>query len=277
MAANKKYKDSVFTLLFSDKELLRKLANAFLGTSFDKNVKITINTLSKVLFWGRRNDISFLVEDKHIVLAEHQSTINRNMPLRFLFYISRLYEKLLKRQNKKLFQRTLLPLPKPEFIVLYNGKEEYQDRKTLKLSDAFDLASGEKPNLELEVKVFNINEGHNAEILEKCPVLTEYSQFVQATRRFDEKISKRNKKSTAEKHREEVLTKTVQWCIKNNILRDFLTEHSTEVTSMSLLNWTVEEELEERVEERMEEIFELLDQGLSRDEIKAQLARRVNA
>jgi hypothetical protein len=207
------------------------------------------------------------------------------MPLRFLFYISRLYEKLLKKQNKKLFQTSLLPLPKPEFIVLYNGKEEYEDIKTLKLSDAFDLASGEKPNLELEVKVFNINDGHNAEILEKCPVLTEYSAFVRTTRRFDEEIAKRAKGTTAEKRREEVLTKTVQWCIKNGILKDFLTEHSTEVMSMSLLNWTFEEEMEYRIAESHDEgwnecenhVLELLDQGLSTDEIKAQLAQRVNA
>jgi hypothetical protein len=52
--------------------------------SFDKNAKITINTLGNVLFLGRRNDISFLVGYKPVVLIEHQSTINSNMPLRFL-------------------------------------------------------------------------------------------------------------------------------------------------------------------------------------------------
>jgi hypothetical protein len=51
--------------------------------------------LEGVLFKARMNDISFEIGDKLVVLIEHQSTINPNMPLRLLLYIGRVYEKIL--------------------------------------------------------------------------------------------------------------------------------------------------------------------------------------
>jgi hypothetical protein len=56
-------------------------------------------------------------------------------------------------------------LPRPEFIVLYNGASAYPDRRTLKLSEAFEKVEGnDSVNLELAVKVFNIGKGHNKEM-----------------------------------------------------------------------------------------------------------------
>jgi len=37
---------------------------------------------------GQINDVSFTVGDRLIVLIEHQSTINENMPLRLLMYVA---------------------------------------------------------------------------------------------------------------------------------------------------------------------------------------------
>jgi hypothetical protein len=79
------------------------------------------------------NDISFTIDNKLVILLEHQSTVNPNMPLRFLFYISRIYEKLI--DLKSIYRKILLPVPTPEFIVLYNGTAPQPDetilRKTL--------------------------------------------------------------------------------------------------------------------------------------------------
>ena len=96
------------------------------------------------------NDVSYLVDNKIIVLAEHQSTINPNMPLRCLEYISRLYETLF--ESKEKYSRKLLNIPTPEFYVFYNGEESYPSDKTLKLSEAF-IETTSKPNLELTVTV----------------------------------------------------------------------------------------------------------------------------
>jgi hypothetical protein len=138
--ANRRYKDSVFTLFFSNPDLLRNLSNALSGTDFDKQTPVTINTLSGVLFMKRKNDISFVVGDRLIVLVEHQSTLNKNMPFRFLIYIARLYEAII--DMSAVYQEALIPLLRPEFIVFYVGKEPMDDEVIMKLSEAFKQIPG---------------------------------------------------------------------------------------------------------------------------------------
>jgi uncharacterized membrane protein len=53
-----------------------------------------ITTLEDALFMEQLNDISFVINGKIVVLMEHQSTINRNMPMRGLVYVSRVYERI---------------------------------------------------------------------------------------------------------------------------------------------------------------------------------------
>jgi hypothetical protein len=64
------------------------------------------------------NDISFLLDKKQVVLLEHQSTPNENMPLRLLMYIGRVYEKIL--TSKDIYRSRRITIPRPNFIVLYN-------------------------------------------------------------------------------------------------------------------------------------------------------------
>ncbi|MDR1148007.1 MAG: hypothetical protein LBK66_05190 [Spirochaetaceae bacterium] len=61
MKANRKYKDSVFTLLFKDKKRLLELYNAVNRTSFTNEDDVEINTLQNALFMGMINDISFTI------------------------------------------------------------------------------------------------------------------------------------------------------------------------------------------------------------------------
>jgi hypothetical protein len=112
-----------------------KLYGALSGLSIDPAVPITINTLEGVLFKARMNDISFEIGRKLVILLEHQSTINENMPLRILMYISRIYEGITAKRD--IYREKRIPLPFPEFIVLYNGTAPYPDEHILRLSDAF--------------------------------------------------------------------------------------------------------------------------------------------
>jgi hypothetical protein len=127
-------------------------------------------------------------------------------------------------------------IPAPDFIVLYNGKEPYPDRDTLRLSDAFrdvcDLpgAGNAAPSLELVVQVYNINHGHNMEILEKSRNLGDYSIFVDRMREYALTLPL-----------DEAMRKAVKYCIDNNILKIFLETHSTEVINMLLTEWNLEE------------------------------------
>jgi hypothetical protein len=121
MEANREHKDSVFTRYFQEKSRLIELYNAITNANYPADADIQINTLEDILFMGRRNDISFLLDDTLVILVEHQSTINLNMPLRFLLFIARIYERLLDAAN--LYKIRRVDIPRPEFIVLSHSAE----------------------------------------------------------------------------------------------------------------------------------------------------------
>jgi hypothetical protein len=223
---NRNHKNSVFTFLFSDPCLLRELYSAIEGVTLPPDIPIDINTLSDVLFMERINDLSFLIDNRLVVLIEHQSSINNNIPFRLLEYVVRIYEKIID-QDKK-YQEKLIKIPKPEFIVLYNGEDEYPDYKELKLSDAFMDIEGlksagiDKIPLELIVQVYNINHGHNPEILKKSGTLDGYSMFTNKINEY------KKEKNTLD----EAFLCAINYCIDNDILEDFLRKHSSEVRNM---------------------------------------------
>ena len=165
MMINNKFKNSVFTMLFDNPDLLREVYCALEGVTLPADIPVSINTLENVLFMDIYNDISFEIDGKLVVLIEHQSTVNPNMAVRMLMYIVRVLEGMIDRDT--LYSSKQVSIPWPEFFVLYNGIEPYHDIKILRLSDHFEkpqvlgLPEKVKPLLELEVKVININEGKN--------------------------------------------------------------------------------------------------------------------
>ncbi len=243
MKANQKNKDSVFTLLFKEKEKLIELYNAIEGTNYSSNTKIEINTLQNALFLDRINDLSFTIDGKLVILIEHQSTINENMPLRFLLYISRIYEKII--SNKDIYRTSLIKIPTPEFIVLYNGEQragEFPDQMVLKLSDAFQDVS-ENIELELVVKVYNINKGHNQEMAGKSKTLDDYAIFIAKIRENKERG----------KSLEDAVKEAIEYCIKNKILVDFLQKNGSEVINMLFTEFNIDDAKEIWQEEAREE------------------------
>jgi len=240
---NRNYKDSVFSALFGNPDVLRELYSAIEGVDIPPDIPLNINTLTDVLNKGLINDLSFTIDNRLVILIEHQSTINENMPLRLLMYIARVYEKIIDR--KKLYQTKLEEIPTPEFIVLYNGDDECPDFSQLKLSDAFKDIEGLKLSddgvipLELIVKVYNINHGRNPEMLKKSETLDEYSIFIDKV-----KENKINEKSL-----EKAAVSAINYCIANNILKEFLEAHASEVLNMLLTEWNQDEAVEVAREE----------------------------
>lgn len=169
LRANKKYKDTVFRMLFSDRENLLSLYNAINGTTYENPEALEIVTLENAIYMGMKNDLAFIV-DTNLFLYEHQSTYNPNMPLRDLLYISSEYQKLV--DHRLLYPSILQKIPAPNFIVFYNGTRKKEDRWENLLSEAFEHLEG-KPNLELRVVTLNINENHNRELMEQCKILRE--------------------------------------------------------------------------------------------------------
>jgi len=279
MTVNKKYKDSVFRSIFNNEINLLELYNAIMGTNYKDWSIIEINTLTDVLFAAVKNDISFSVFKKTVVLIEHQSTINENMPLRMLSYIADIYEKM---TDERIYRHSLIKIPEPEFIVLYNGAAPFPKEKYLKLSDAFEkIGNSSSISLDLIVRVININKGINPELLYRSKTLDGYATFVAKVREYEKEYPL-----------EEAVRLAVKYCMENGILVDYFKQNSSEVVNMfSEYNVDIamkvareeamekgwEEGMEKGIEKGMEKaknyVLELLAQGLSQEEIKKKIEK----
>ena len=227
LTANRKYKDTVFRMLFTDRNNLLSLYNAVNGSSYEDPDALEIVTLENAVYMGMKNDLAFIV-DTGLFLYEHQSTYTPNMPLRDLFYISGEYQKLV--NSRSLYSSTLQKLPAPNFLVFYNGTEKKEDNWVNYLSDAYENLTGEA-NLELKVITLNINEGHNKELMEQCQILKEYALYVAKVREYARDFEL-----------DAAVEKAVNYCIQNNILAEFLRENKSEVIATSIFEYDKEEE-----------------------------------
>jgi hypothetical protein len=240
MSANTRYKDSVFSFLFSDPNVLRELYCAIEGLPLNTDAVIKVNTLKDVLYMEQYNDISFTFDDKLVILLEHQSTINANLPLRLLLYVARIYEKLIER--KAMYREKLVKIPRPRFICLYNGMTPYPARAVLRLSDAFEAVPGMgSPALDLEVQVLNINKGYNPELEKQSLTLGDYAVFVDKVREKRESLPL-----------EKAMKEAIDYCIGHDILRQFLETNGSEVINMLLSEWNIDEAKEVWQEEAEE-------------------------
>jgi len=254
MSANTKFKNSVFNLLFSDEQKLIEVYNALEGTNYSEDTEVVINTLENVLFMDRYNDISFVIDGKFVVLLEYQSTLNNNLPLRFLLYVSRVYEKMI--NNKNIYKEALIKIPKPEFYAFYCGSRDFPDEKVLKLSDAF-IESDIAPDLDLQVRVININYGKSKEFLEKCKSIKDYSYFVSLVNKFKKQ----------EQTLEEAIKMAIEKCIKEGILKEFLEANGSEVANMLMTEFNLEDAKEVWEEEAIKKTIIAFLDLLSDEEI----------
>jgi predicted transposase YdaD len=263
MAVNTKYKDSVFSFLFSSPEILRELYCALENVTLPPDIPVIINTLQDVLYMDRINDVSFEIGGKLIVLIEHQSTINLNMCFRLLMYITRIYEKTAGAKN--IYAEKKVMLPRPEFFILYNGTADYPDEVILKLSDAFEktdtlgIPNNDTPALELMARVININHGRNREIVRECESLSEYAAFIDKIREYiKDGYSK-----------EEAMRMAIKYCLEHDILREFLEKYGTEVYNMLLTEWNMEDAKKVWFEEGREEGREEgIETGIEKNKIE---------
>ena len=239
------YKDTLFRLIFSDKEALLSLYNAMSGNDYDDPEELEIVTLENAIYMNKKNDLAFVI-DSSLNLYEHQSTDSPNLPMRNLFYISRELEKLTRQQS--LYSPKQVMVPTPRFIVFYNGKDTSWERKVEKLSDAYEQKM-DNPELELKVTMLNINLGKNNELMKKCKTLFEYMQYVEKVRKY-----------TAVMSISQAVEKAVNESIKEGILADFLLKNKAEAVQMSIFEYDEEKEMK-LIRRDMMEIG--LEQGLA--------------
>ena len=128
-----------------------------------------------------------------------------------------------------------MKIPVPYFVVFYNGMEQAPEQYELRLSDAFERQV-DHPQIELICKVYNINAGNNAAIMEKCPTLREYTHFVELVRE--------NFKENGYEELGKAIDQAIDQCIQEDILRDFLIKNRSEVTKVMQLDYTFERQIE---------------------------------
>ena len=243
MSANREYKSSVFSTLFGEPDIFLELYNALSDSNYPLDTPMIPATLTDVLFMDRQNDVAFIIGDTIVVLIEHQASVNENMPLRLLLYIARIYELIV--ENRAMYREKLVRIPKPEFIVLYNGTGNFPNERELSLTDAFIDAprTGLGGFLELKVRVVNINKGFNPTIINSSVNLQGYVEFITLVRQ--------NQKTGL--NLTDAITRAVADCIKRGVLADFLNKHSSEVINMLIAEFDINVAKEVWQEEAQEE------------------------
>lgn len=221
------FRNSMLTIPFYRQELL-KLYNALNDTAYEDLNELEVYTLENAIYMSVKNDVSFLM-DSVLNLYEQQASVNPNMPLRDLIYIARQMEKYIR--DRSIYSSKLVRISVPKFVVFYNGTQRQADDKVLKLSDAF-MRKTEEPELELKVRMLNINLGHNRELLEKCKTLGDYSVYVNRVREHTKSMPV-----------EAAVRLAVDECIEEGVLADFLLKQKAEVIAMSIFEYNEEVEM----------------------------------
>ena len=219
---NRKYKDSVFTDLFGSdktgKENFLALYNALSGNVFKlEEVSLERKVIERSLYKTFNNDVSWEINGKLIVLVEHQSTVNENMPFRCLEYVTRIYEGIV--PIKERYAEKVYKIPNPDFYVVYIGKKELPLEQELRLSNAFYEKDGSK--LELVVKVKNCSDSKLLPLAGNCDILKQYCQFIEIVEQnYNKVFPKRSFK------------KAIEIAMEQGILTDYLDRKSREVINM---------------------------------------------
>ena len=236
---NRKYKDSVFTDLFGSdrdgKKNFLDLYNALSGSDYKlEEVFLERKVIEQALYKTFNNDVSWEINGRLIVLVEHQSTVNENMPFRCLEYVTRIYEGIV--PIKQRYAEKVYKIPNPDFYVVYVGKKDIPPEQELRLSDAFFEKDSNK--LELVVKVKNCTDPKLLPISKTCDILKEYCLFIEIVEQnYNRLFPKKSFK------------KAIEIAMERGILTDYLDRKSREVINMLCAKYSYKDDIAVKQEE----------------------------
>ena len=223
-------KDSLFIDLFSDKMRLIQLYKSLIDD--DREISqddIEILTIQNIILRGIYNDLGFRVKDEIIILMEAQTTYTTNIVLRILFYLSETLKNYIidSSENKnlnELYNTKPRIIPKIKLFVVYTGDKMMQDHD-LHLKDVMvenDIIS------DIDMKVRVLCTGN------KKSILGQYILFTQ--------IYSKQKKEC--KDIETAVKNTIEICLNDEILKEYLDYRKMEVQEMITAFTTQEEAFE---------------------------------
>ena len=223
-------KDSLFIDLFSDKMRLIQLYKSLIDDERQINPEdIEILTIQNIILRGIYNDLGFRVKDEIIILMEAQTTYTTNIVLRILFYLSETLKNYIidSSENKnlnELYNTKPRIIPKIKLFVVYTGDKIMQDHD-LHLKDVMvenDIIS------DIDMKVRVLCTGN------KKSILGQYILFTQ--------IYTKQKKEC--KDIETAVKNTIEICMNDEILKEYLEYRKMEVQEMITAFTTQEEAFE---------------------------------
>ena len=122
-------KDRLFRFLFEkNKDALLQLYNALNGTNYKDTSGMEIVTIESAVYVAMNNDAAFIFAGT-LSLYEHQSTMSKNMPVRFLLYLAEEYQKVIEKAEISLYGSRQISLPAPNCVVFYNGENDALERE----------------------------------------------------------------------------------------------------------------------------------------------------
>lgn len=229
-----KYTDTVFRLLFSDKARLMSLYNAICSKSPSRHCENPALISAKLIEAGIcvevQGDGLLFVADNVNLYVRHTLWSPNIMLFFFNYYVAELKRTIMD-QMSYVTDLDSMPFPHPCFAVLYNGDAQTGDKQLLKFSDLYrkdSAANGANAQrhcaLEMIGEAYNVNAGHSGELLASCDALKGYAEFV---RRVREALQANTRVPV-----DEVVERTVDSCISDGVLADFLQANRRDVIAI---------------------------------------------
>lgn len=106
-------------------------------------------TLRQVVTEHQYNDMAILVNDRLMVFVEAQSTWSVNILIRILLYLADTIQEYLQKKSIDIHRRRKIDLPKPEFYVIYTGRDAVPEMISLRET----FFEGAEDTVDLRAKV----------------------------------------------------------------------------------------------------------------------------
>ena len=208
--AKREMKDSVFTALCSKPKYLKEVYLCIKEEDTGVSEKdITIDTIRNIFFNGSYNDLAFTVRKRDMYLLEAQSTLCPNMEFRIVnYYLTIIQRKIPFFATKQYSSAAMEDVPVPHFYVLYTGNRKAPGRYETG-QDFF--RNNDEADLCVRVRVLTKNTATG--------ILRQYCIFCEI---FD---SNREKYG----YSDDAVFKTVEYCLEQDVLKEFLLENMSEV------------------------------------------------
>lgn len=237
------YHNPVLSLyLTEDPKRLIEAYNAVHKKCYPLDMPVEIHSLRDVWCDDCTDGIFFQLDGRLVVVSEYRPAVDKNLPLKMLLYLRRIYERILSATN--IYQKKQTKIPAPEFLALYHGDEPYPMETLLRLSDSFSENEADKPVLDVLVKVVNIRAADDNPVLRQSQSLREYSFLMDSIHSY-----RKNGMKT-----KDAIHAAVAECNKRGVMRDFLTKYANEIENMLLLDFAWNDALAKLAKEAPEEV-----------------------